>query len=130
MPSWYVALHIPSCGCQSSPLNRLYLHLIFFNVGPPKEDIFSGHLLSPVFQSSLHITPTLLEFSLPNFQFAVKFCNIFFSVQFYYLLFNFRPTVLPLKFALNFNTQILTLDLIWACSKLMNPQFQFSKNRI
>ena len=23
----------------------------FFNVGPPKEDIFSGHLLSPVFQS-------------------------------------------------------------------------------
>ena len=28
----------------------------FFNVGPPKEDIFSGHFLSSVFQSSLHIT--------------------------------------------------------------------------
>ena len=28
----------------------------FFNVGPPKEDIFSGHLLSPIFQSSLHVT--------------------------------------------------------------------------
>ena len=30
----------------------------FFYVGSPKEDIFSGHLLSPVFQSSLHITIT------------------------------------------------------------------------
>ena len=29
--------------------------LIFFNVGPPKEDIFSGHLLSPVFQSSFKL---------------------------------------------------------------------------
>ena len=25
---------------------------LFFNVGPPKEDIFIGHLLSPVFHSS------------------------------------------------------------------------------
>ena len=25
--------------------------IFFFNVGPPKEDIFSGHLLSPIFQS-------------------------------------------------------------------------------
>ena len=24
---------------------------LFFNVGPPKEDIFPGHLLSPIFQS-------------------------------------------------------------------------------
>ena len=24
----------------------------FFNVGPPKEDIFPGHLLCPIFQSS------------------------------------------------------------------------------
>ena len=24
----------------------------FFNVGPPKEDIFPGHLPSPIFQSS------------------------------------------------------------------------------
>ena len=24
----------------------------FFNVGPPKEDIFSGHLLCPIFQST------------------------------------------------------------------------------
>ena len=30
-------------------------YLSFF-VGPSKEDIFSGHLLSPLFQSSLHIT--------------------------------------------------------------------------
>ena len=29
---------------------------IFFNVGPHNEDIFSGRLLSPVFQSLLHIT--------------------------------------------------------------------------
>ena len=28
----------------------------FFHVGSPKEDIFSGHLLSPAFQSSLYIT--------------------------------------------------------------------------
>ena len=27
----------------------------FFNVGPPKEDIFSGHLLSPIFQSSIYM---------------------------------------------------------------------------
>ena len=25
----------------------------FFNVGPPREDFFSGHLLSPIFQSSI-----------------------------------------------------------------------------
>ena len=33
---------------------------IFFNVGLPKEDIFFGHLLSPIFQSTLHITITSL----------------------------------------------------------------------
>ena len=33
---------------------------IFFNVGSPKEDIFSGHLLSPIFQSTLHITSLCL----------------------------------------------------------------------
>ena len=26
----------------------------FFNVGPPKEEIFSGHPLSPLFQSTLY----------------------------------------------------------------------------
>ena len=30
--------------------------LFFIYVGPPKENIFSGHHLSPAFQSSLHIT--------------------------------------------------------------------------
>ena len=25
----------------------------FLNVGPPKEDVFSGHLLCPIFQSTL-----------------------------------------------------------------------------
>ena len=30
----------------------------FFFFGPPKEDIFSGHLLCPIFQSTLHITIT------------------------------------------------------------------------
>ena len=36
--------------------------LIFSYVGPPWEDIFSGHHLSPVFQSLLHInTPYLTE---------------------------------------------------------------------
>ena len=30
--------------------------ILFFNVGPFKEDIFSGHLLSPVFQPSYIIT--------------------------------------------------------------------------
>ena len=34
---------------------------VFFNVGPPDEDIFFGHL-SPVFQSSLHITFTSCSF--------------------------------------------------------------------
>ena len=29
--------------------------MIFFYVGPPKEDIFSGHLLSPIFQSSFYM---------------------------------------------------------------------------
>ena len=32
--------------------------MYFFNVGPPKEDIFSGHYLSPVFHFILHITIT------------------------------------------------------------------------
>ena len=33
------------------------LYHFFLNVGPPKEDILSGHLLSPIFQSSfLHVT--------------------------------------------------------------------------
>ena len=27
----------------------LFFFFFFFNFGPPKEDIFSGHLLSPVF---------------------------------------------------------------------------------
>ena len=31
-----------------------------FFVGPPKEDIFSRHLLRPLFQSALHITITSL----------------------------------------------------------------------
>ena len=30
----------------------ILLLLFFFNVGPHKEDIFSGHFLSPIFQSS------------------------------------------------------------------------------
>ena len=34
----------------------LNVHAIFF--GPPMEDIFSGHL-SPIFQSTLHITITI-----------------------------------------------------------------------
>ena len=32
-----------------------YVMLIFFNVGPPKEDIFFDHLLWSVFRSLLHI---------------------------------------------------------------------------
>ena len=40
------------------PLIKIYQFFFFFNVGPPKEDIFSGHLLSPVFQSITHITIT------------------------------------------------------------------------
>ena len=34
----------------------IYIYYFFLNVGPPKEDIFSGHLLNPIFQSTLHIT--------------------------------------------------------------------------
>ena len=34
-------------------LKTVLFFLFFFNVGPPKEDIFSGHLLSPIFQSSI-----------------------------------------------------------------------------
>ena len=30
------------------------LFFFFFNVGPPKEDIFSGHLLNPIFQSTFY----------------------------------------------------------------------------
>ena len=33
--------------------NYYYYYYFFLNVGPPKEDIFSGHLLSPIFQSSI-----------------------------------------------------------------------------
>ena len=29
---------------------------LFLNVGPLKQDIFLGHLLCPIFQSSLHVT--------------------------------------------------------------------------
>ena len=53
---------------QKSGLFMSLRCLIFFKVGPPKEDIFSGHLispifqssLSPIFQSSLHVTFTFL----------------------------------------------------------------------
>ena len=32
----------------------------FLNVGRPKEEIFSGHNLSPIFRSTLHIAITSL----------------------------------------------------------------------
>ena len=38
---------------------NFYNNIFFLNVGPPKEDIFSGHLLSPVFSVNYtHITIT------------------------------------------------------------------------
>ena len=43
---------------------------LFFNVGPPKEDIFSGHLLSPVFQSIY--TYYINRFLLGSFLFRTK----------------------------------------------------------
>ena len=44
--------------CQSWDSNFHNLNKKKINVGPPKEDIFSGHLRSPIFQSSLHVTIT------------------------------------------------------------------------
>ena len=47
----------------------------FFNVGPPKEDILSGHLLSPIFQSSLHVTFTFLALEAAQFLCLSMFLN-------------------------------------------------------
>ena len=42
---------------KQNKIQNIIIIFFFFNVGPPKEDIFSGHLLSPIFQSSiLHVT--------------------------------------------------------------------------
>ena len=41
-----------SCSFPYPPASKASREVAFFYVGPPKEDIFSGHLLSPVFQSS------------------------------------------------------------------------------
>ena len=51
-------LHFSTCLMALKLLLLLFFH--FFNVGPPKEGIISGHLLSPIFQSTLHITFTSL----------------------------------------------------------------------
>ena len=50
-----------------------YVHILFFffYVGPPKEDIFSGHFLSPLFQSTLHITITNICMKLAKIAFLV-----------------------------------------------------------
>ena len=32
----------------------LKIYVYFFYVGPPKEDIFSGYLLNPIFQSTFY----------------------------------------------------------------------------
>ena len=58
-------ISVPSCPSLSKTANKSGFVLgicltNFFYVGPLKEDIFSGHHLSPVFQSSLHITFTSL----------------------------------------------------------------------
>ena len=48
----------------TAPTERHYhecFFCFFLNVGPPQEDIFSGHLLSPVFQSSLVCTDVRLN---------------------------------------------------------------------
>ena len=42
----------------------------FFNVGPLKEDIFLGHLLCPIFQSTLHITITSLCLGVDTVRFS------------------------------------------------------------
>ena len=34
---------------------RLQCRIVFFNVGPPRENFFPGHLLSPIFQSSITV---------------------------------------------------------------------------
>ena len=36
----------------AQPIITYFSKCIFFYVGPPKEDIFPAHLLSPIFQSS------------------------------------------------------------------------------
>ena len=47
-------------------LTWVLLFFFFFNVGPPKEDIFSGHPLYPIFQSTLHISITSLCLGVPS----------------------------------------------------------------
>ena len=47
-----------------------FYFFIFFYVGPPKEDIFLGHLLCPIFQSTLHITFTSLCLGVDTVRFS------------------------------------------------------------
>ena len=47
-----------------------FFFFLFINVGPPKEDIFSEHLLCPIFQSTLHITITSLCLGVDTVRFS------------------------------------------------------------
>ena len=42
--------------CNSKETCKINIKKDFFNVGPPKEDIFLDHLLWSIFHSVLHIT--------------------------------------------------------------------------
>ena len=59
-------LILASKSCRNTPKHRKRKNAgqnsqhIFFYVGPLKEDIYSGHLLCPISQSTLHITITSL----------------------------------------------------------------------
>ena len=48
----------------------------FFYVGPPKEDILSGHLLCPIFQSTLHITFTSLCLGVDTVRFSCLYKDV------------------------------------------------------
>ena len=74
-------------------MNPIFFFFFFLNVGPPKEDIFSGHLLSPIFQSAIYITNYITSFILvqlvhrPTWYSNSKFLNFLFSQK----IINFSP---------------------------------------
>ena len=85
--------------------------VFFFNIGPSKEDIFSGHLLSPIFQSTLHITITSLCLGVDTVRFScLLLCAqnlILACLTSFQAVFSSGPSIL------NFSLHLAIPDLSW-----------------
>ena len=90
------------------PRNFFSIKVFFLNVGPPKKDIFSGHLLSPVFiQKRIN---NCVESRGPNWYFIfASWCNIMFIVSYCLIVKLLRYYHLKLK-TVNLSIQSINLS--------------------